>query len=330
MDDVRRIPFPRLHLQIKGMEEFLKATHLDKMLEMGAFIAGGFPRHCMITGRVDPEYFDRSEKLARYSGNRYVELGDVDVFFHSEAQFWSCYNVFADHIDREVAEIRLQGKHYNNMYVSYHTSCFAHNAYVQGIRLKDLKNLKRTVKFPGVRIQFINCAYGDPLEILGNFDMRNSMIGFDKDNTYSFVNRTSLEERKLIGLNPTKYLGVTLARRLAKYFHKYDYQGLSPDSIPALERLCLSFVCSELDSPIESDLPTQNNFAHSNGDMFNPYVVRKEVLARKLITILPDHLLKLFVNRMYDTTYDSYSQIRTKVDVAQVELQTRQMKQKTQ
>lgn len=315
MDDVRRIPVPNLHKQIQGMEKFLEMTGLNVVLEMGGLIAGGFPRYCMKTGQVDPAYFSRAENFTKYTRSRvYEEVGDVDIFFRTPEDCETAHKIF-------LQEMKANRKD-KDIWVSDHISCFAHNIFIDDMAAIDLKitgSVNRK-KFSRVKVQFINCTFGEPEEILGNFDIRNCMIGFDNSSVYSFVNRSKLEHSRQIGLNPTKYLGVTLARRLAKYFHKYGYESISSDSVQTLERLCLQLVCSDLNRTIEEDLPTKNNLRMG---VFNPYTVRREVLARKLMTILPEHLLKMFVNRMFDYRYDSYTGLSQQVDVAATELNAR-------
>ena len=80
-----------------------------------------------------------------------------------------------------------------------------------------------------LRIQLIDSHFGTPQDLIGNFDLHNSMVGFDLKNAYVAEGWKDLEEKKLLALTQESNQNM-LGWRFEKYIMKYGYKSATPET----------------------------------------------------------------------------------------------------
>lgn len=201
--------------KIEGPEFYQKALKLAPMLkdafevifECQGFIAGGFPRY---VNEVSLEGNDCHRSFYDYVHNR---GGDVDVFFPVPALQVKARERFKSNLKRVKAVLRSFGN-------------FGDNVSWGQIRF-DSEDQPYDV-----RLQLIDFRVGSPEEILGSFDLRNSMVGFNQDMHLIDSMHHIVEKHKL--LDVVNWKTDAIPWRLNKYIRKYGYEGLTPETKKAL------------------------------------------------------------------------------------------------
>lgn len=181
----------------------------------GGFLAGGFPRFFLgaSAGYLTIDHPIWSESLLKmYITNG----GDIDVFFRSPENHKKFVSLLTtgDGTQRNLFSVTATARSFAGFAVN--------------IEISD-----KSMSFPKVKCQLINTVYGEPAEIISNFDFANSMVALDEKDFYVVENWENIE--KQTSLHIVNSSSEVLINRVRKYAKKYGYQQFTPSSLEKLK-----------------------------------------------------------------------------------------------
>lgn len=184
--------------------------------------------------------------------------GDVDVFFRDENCFRRC--------EREIASLSGKFRLFKT------TSCSETFVHLHSYR----------------KIQLVKCETGTPSSVISQFDIVNSMVGFDDKRWYSVKGRNDLEKSNLLDLNDMGFFGASLPTRLLKYLNVWGYDGLTSEAFKVTQ----DFVYKIMTLP---DGTEEIPYLGKDPDRIKPKKV--EDIIKVLIKIVPEHDLILLLEK---------------------------------
>lgn len=207
-----------------GFMPFMYAPPMLAVLRHGGYIAGGFPRWLLAEGNVSARYFGPKVR------------GDIDVFFRSHADFEAACDELARYTFEQGGLRSAAG--------------FAMN-------FSAYQSVPAGARGGGgspIRMQLVDSHFGEPVDMLKRFDMRNSMVAFDMSRGYVADGWKELQENGTIDVTRVTDNAQMLGHRIGKYVAKYGYTSLSPTSIAAFEAWFYDFKDNEVVGPSRDDV----------------------------------------------------------------------------
>jgi hypothetical protein len=220
---IKKFPVKQIYNAIPGLDDFLKCFELNEVLAKGGLIAGGFPRHMMRHG-VDQEPTRNYFMFGH---------GDIDIFYPSRAVMKSVLS----------SRVRARRKGYT---------------YRSSIGGYSVEELVTPTDFCTVKIQHVACVSGEPEEILSQFDLVNSTVGFDKEFVYFHEERAKFEHKNILAINTEASLNPFLPSRLGKYVRRHGYRGIDRYSFDKVQDYVFEVILSSATNqfPLSEKLAT--------------------------------------------------------------------------
>jgi hypothetical protein len=180
---------------------------LNLAFSYNGYVAGGYPR--ILTspnGLKTPDgSLDEKKELFRFRSS-----SDVDVWFPDVSSLSSFISVITDNVD---------------IHVTNSVAKYAFNINFTGRNHKKFNICDIDRRY---NVQAIKCTLGNPIDVIQSFDLRNSMIGFNKTTVWEDDKRQDVEKSNKLEI--VNWSNGNIISRIAKYVAKHGYSGLTETS----------------------------------------------------------------------------------------------------
>lgn len=174
---------------------------LNLAFSHGGYVAGGYPRKI-----VSPNLTHKEKADLFY---HHMNDSDVDLWFDKQ-----------ESLDKFVSIVGRD----NRFVVTNSYSNYAFNINFCG-KSHFFNRLSDEEKY--YKVQAVKCKIGSPKEVIGDFDLVNAMIGFNKTTTWEDNTRQELENQNK--LDVSNWSKPNLVSRIAKYVSEHRYSGFTTE-----------------------------------------------------------------------------------------------------